>query len=51
MAALVLADLAMKQLARAGSMLIPTSGGGTAIATKTEVSQTVQLVNTKKRKR
>jgi chorismate synthase len=51
MAALVLADLALIQLARAGSMLVPTGGGGTAIGTKDEVSGTVNLVNSKKRKR
>ena len=50
MAALVLADLALQQLARAGSMLVPIGGGGTAMATKHEVSGTVNLVN-KKRKR
>ena len=53
MAALVLADLALQQLARAGSMIVKTGGGGTAMATRSEVSGTVNLVNksTKKRKR
>ena len=51
MAALVLADLALIQLSRAGSMMVPTAGGGTAMATKNEISATVKLVNSKKRKR
>ena len=59
MAAMVLADLALQQLARAGSMgpgsggmpPPPAVGGGTAMPTKDEVAQTVTLVNTRKRKR
>ena len=59
MAAMVLADLALQQLARAGSMVPgaagaappPAVGGGTALSTKREVADTVKLVNTRKRKR
>jgi hypothetical protein len=31
--------------------MVPTAGGGTAMATKNEISATVKLVNSKKRKR
>ena len=59
MAAMVLADLALQQLARAGSMVPgaggmappPAVGGGTAMSTKEEIVRTVKLVNTRKRKR
>ena len=53
MAALVLADLALQQLSRAGSIMNASAalGGGTALGTKKEVSKTVVLVNNRKRKR